>query len=168
MLLIKKKNKIRKNEWLYDWWKYSGHSSGRLWDILTYKLRFAFPEVTLATGSYVSYAGVTQILYYEKSSNKVYSINGGWNTPLKGDPSQIPKVHTPEANGASVLVPGFIAGVADAAAKFAKFPLSTLFEPALYFAENGFKLSTGMASAIKIYYNDITLLRTSEGMKWYL
>lgn len=98
----------------------------------------------------------------------MYSINGGWNTPLKGDPSQIPKVHTPEANGASVLVPGFIAGVADAAAKFAKFPLSTLFEPAMYFAENGFKMSVGMAFAIQMYYNDITLLRTSEGMQLYL
>ena len=101
----------------------------------------------MATGSYVSYAGVTQILYYEKSSDTLYSINGGWNTPLDGDPSQIPKVHTSGDNGASVLVPGFIAGVADAANKFAKFPLKTLFEPALYFAENGFKLSSGMAAS---------------------
>ena len=93
-------------------------------------------EITLATGSYVSYAGVTQILYYEKSSTRVFSINGGWNTPLHGDPSQIPKVHTTGNNGASVLVPGFIAGVVDAAQKFAKFPLKTLFEPALFFAEN--------------------------------
>ncbi|XP_078350937.1 glutathione hydrolase-like YwrD proenzyme isoform X2 [Oculina patagonica] len=126
-------------------------------------LATALTEVTLATGSYVSYAGVTQILYYEKSSNKVYSINGGWNTPLHGDPSQIPKVHTTGDNGASVLVPGFIAGVADAAAKFAKFPLKTLFEPALYFAENGFKMSIGMATLIKLNYNDVTLLRTSQG-----
>lgn len=121
-------------------------------------------EITLATGSYVSYAGVTQILYYEKSSDTLYSINGGWNTPIDGDPSQIPKVHTSGDNGASVLVPGFIAGVADAANKFAKFPLKTLFEPALYFAENGFKLSSGMAASIKLYYNDITLLRTTQGI----
>lgn len=94
----------------------------------------------------------------------MYSINGGWNTPLYGDPSQIPKVHTTGYNGASVLVPGFIAGVADAADKFAKFPLKTLFEPALYFAENGFKMSLGMAAAIKLYYNNITLLRTSQGI----
>ena len=128
-------------------------------------------EVTLATGSYVSYAGVTQILYYEKSSDRVYSINSGWNTPLHRDPSQIPKVHTSGDNGASVLVPGFIAGVADAANKFAKFPLKTLFEPALYFAENGFKLSSGMAASIKAYYNDITLLRTTQGicsiLEWF-
>ena len=117
----------------------------------------------LATGSYVSYAGVTLILYYEKSSNRVYSINGGWNTPLHGDPSQIPKVHTEGYNGASVLVPGFIAGVTEAAEKFAKFPLKTLFEPALYFAENGFKMPSGLAASMKLYYNKITLLRTTQG-----
>lgn len=126
-------------------------------------LATALAEVVLATGSYVSYAGVTLILYYEKSSNRVYSINGGWNTPLHGDPSQIPKVHTEGYNGASVLVPGFIAGVTEAAEKFAKFPLKTLFEPALYFAENGFKMPSGLAASMKLYYNKITLLRTTQG-----
>ena len=120
-------------------------------------------EITLATGSYVSYAGVTQILYYEKSSTRVFSINGGWNTPLHGDPSQIPKVQATGNNGASVLVPGFIAGVVDAAQKFAKFNLKTLFEPALFFAENGFKMFAGLANSIKLYYNNITLLRTVQG-----
>ena len=119
---------------------------------------FFLIEITLATGSYVSYAGVTQILYYEKSSTRVFSINGGWNTPLHGDPSQITKVHTTGNNGASVLVPGFIAGVVDAAQKFAKFPLKTLF-----FAENGFNMSAGLANSINLYYNNIALLRTAQG-----
>ena len=91
-------------------------------------------------------AGVAQIFYYEKSSNKVYSINGGWSI----------------YNGASVLVPGFIIGVIDAGEKVAKFPLKTLFEPALYFAENGSKMPSGLAGAIKLYYNKITLLRTTQ------
>lgn len=122
-------------------------------------------EVALATGSYVSYAGVTQILYYDKSSDRVYSVNGGWNAPLHGDPTQIPKVHTSGYNGASVLIPGFVSGVIDAANKFAKFPLKTLFEPAQYFAENGFKLPIGLATSIEQYYNEITLLRTKQGQK---
>lgn len=117
----------------------------------------------MATGPYVSYAGVSQILYYEKSSNRVYSINGGWNTALNGDPSQIPEVHTTGYNGASVLVPGFIAGVVEAAEKFAKFPFKTLCEPALYFAEKGFKMPAGLAASIALYYNEVTLLRTTKG-----
>ena len=118
-------------------------------------------EFTLATGSYVLYAGVTQILYYEKSSTRVFSINGGWNTPLHGDPSQIPKVHTTGNNGASVLVPGFIAGVVDAAQKFAKFPLETLFEPALFFSENGFKMSAKLANSRGRSTHDIMVVRFS-------
>ena len=107
------------------------------------------------------YAGVTQILYYEKSSTRVFSINGGWNTPLHGDPSQIPKVHTTGNNGASVLVPGFIAGVVDAAQKFAKFPLKTLFEPALFFSENGFKMSAKLANSRGRSSYDIMVVRFS-------
>ena len=118
-------------------------------------------EITLATGSYVLYAGVTQILYYEKSSTRVFSINGGWNTPLHGDPSQIPKVHTTGNNGASVLVPGFIAGVVDAAQKFAKFPLETVFEPALFFSENGFKMSAKLANSRGRSSHDIMVVRFS-------
>ena len=74
-----------------------------------------------------------------------------------------PKVQATGNNGASVLVPGFIAGVVDAAQKFAKFNLKTLFEPALFFAENGFKMFAGLANSIKLYYNNITLLRTAQG-----
>ena len=118
-------------------------------------------EFTLATGSYVLYAGVTQILYYEKSSTRVFSINGGWNTPLHGDPSQIPKVHTTGNNGASVLVPGFIAGVVDAAQKFAKFPLETLFELALFFSENGFEMSAKLANSRGRSTHDIMVVRFS-------
>ena len=126
-------------------------------------LIFIHSEVVLSSGSYVSFAGVANILYYDKATDKVYNVDGGWNTVLNQDPSKIPDVHTKEENGASVLIPGFIAGVSDAAEQFAKFPLSTLFEPALYFAQNGFKIPYGMASSIAKYYNDVTLLRTPEG-----
>jgi len=43
--------------------------------------------------------------------------------------------------------------------------LKTLFEPAQYFAENGFKLPIGLATSIEQYYNEITLLRTKQGQK---
>ena len=117
----------------------------------------------LAAGAYVSFAGVANILYYDKASDKVYNVEGGWNTVLNQDPNQIPSPQTAGPNGATVLVPGFMAGVADAADKFAKFPLSTLLEPALYFAEEGFKMPFGLALLIAQSYNDVTLLRTPQG-----
>ena len=91
----------------------------------------------------------------------MFSIIGGWNAPLHGDPSQIPKVHTTGNNGASVLVPGFIAGVVDAAQKFAKLPLETLFESALFFSENGFKMSAKLTNSRGRSTHDIMVVRFS-------
>lgn len=119
-------------------------------------------EVALATGSYVSYAGVTNILYYDHKTDKVYSLDGGWNIP-SNVPSNIPPVHSDGPNGATVLIPGFIAGVTEAAKRFAKFPLSTLLEPAIYFTEKGFKLPYWLYGSIYVNYNHKTLLRTPAG-----
>ena len=119
--------------------------------------------MALVSGAYVSYAGVTNIVYYDSNTSRTYHVDGGWNIPQTMDPSKIPPVHTPDDNGASVLVPGFFAGIAEAAEKFAKFSMSTLLEPALYFTEKGFKMTPLLAYLIKANYNNITLLRTAEG-----
>jgi len=68
---------------------------------------------------------------------------------------------TMERLGDSVLVPGFIAGMHEAV-EFAKFPLSSLLEPALYFAEKGFKMPHELSRMIQRHYEG-TLLRTDEG-----
>ncbi|KAK3730156.1 hypothetical protein QZH41_016930 [Actinostola sp. cb2023] len=125
-------------------------------------LATAITEVALAAGSYVSYAGVTNILYYDKKSDKVYSLDGGWDVPSI-IPTTIPPIHSDGPNGATVLIPGFIAGVVEAANKFAKFPLSVLLEPALFFTEKGFKVPWWLYGSIYVNYNSKTLLRTSEG-----
>lgn len=78
---------------------------------LTLLTRFFVTEVTLAAGSYVSFAGITEILYYKSSEDRVYSLDGGWNIPADLNADQIPPYHTTKPNGASVLVPGFFAGM---------------------------------------------------------
>ncbi|HTY64340.1 MAG TPA: hypothetical protein VMG30_18970 [Acidobacteriota bacterium] len=45
----------------------------------------ALTHITTVLGSYVSYAGITQILYFDAKSGKVYSIGAGWNCG-RGDP----------------------------------------------------------------------------------
>ncbi|XP_031558591.1 uncharacterized protein LOC116294999 [Actinia tenebrosa] len=125
-------------------------------------LSTAITEVALAAGSYVSYTGVTNILYYDRKTDKVYSLDGGWNIPSHVPPD-IPPVHSQGPNGATVLIPGFIAGVTEAAKRFAKFPLSTLLEPAIYFTEKGFKLPYWLYGSIYVNYNSKTLLRTPQG-----
>lgn len=42
----------------------------------------ALTQVATALGSYVSYAGVLQLLYYDAKSSRVYSLNAGWNSYL--------------------------------------------------------------------------------------
>jgi gamma-glutamyltranspeptidase/glutathione hydrolase len=58
------------------------------------------------------------------------------------DPATIPPNAGPDAkpSGRSALVPGFMAGVEAAHRRFGKLPFAKLFEPAIYYAENGFKL----------------------------
>src|ERR1039458_2389798 len=51
----------------------------------------ALTQVTTALGSYVSYAGILQLLYYDAQSGKVFSLNAGWNSYLREtDPKSIP------------------------------------------------------------------------------
>ena len=56
-----------------------------------------------------------------------------------------------------------IIGISAAVKRLANFELKELLEPALYFAENGFKLPNLLGALIAAYYNDITLLRTEDG-----
>lgn len=121
-------------------------------------------EITLAAGSHVSYAGAANILYYDSSTGETYNLDAGWNKPYYIDPAQIPEHHTELNNGATVLVPGFIAGVSTASEKYGLFPLSKLLEPALYFATKGFKLPSDLAEEIRKNYNQRGFLRTKEGM----
>ena len=68
-------------------------------------------EIVLTTGSFISFAGVTEILYYKSADEQVYSLDGGWNIPSGMVSSKILPIHTEKPNGASVLVPGFMAGI---------------------------------------------------------
>lgn len=127
----------------------------------------ALTDIVLSAGSFISFAGVTEILYYKNDDERVYSLDGGWNIPSHMDSSKILPLHTHKPNGASVLVPGFMAGVAAAVKRFANFNLETLLEPALYFAKNGFKVPGLLATLFKLYFNDVTLLRTEEGKRLF-
>jgi len=126
-------------------------------------LTTALTEIALAAGSHVSYAGAANILYYDSSTGDTYNIDGGWNKPYYIDPAQIPEHHSDRSNGASVLVPGFIAAVSSASEKYGILPLSKLLEPALYFATKGFRLPAHLAEEIRKNYNPSHLLRTKEG-----
>lgn len=110
-------------------------------------LATALAQIALAAGCYVSYAGIFFLTYYDAAEDKVYYLNAGFNTPLNElDPLSIP-ADTP--SGRSALVPGFFAGVEAAHERFGVLPLSTLFDPAIYFAEQGFELIEFLGTQIE-------------------
>lgn len=107
----------------------------------------AMTQICLAMGSWVSYAGIMTMVYYDAKADKVHFMFSGYNT-VQGetDPQSIPKMG--EASGRTALVPGFLAGVQAAHDKFGKVPFSQLFEPAIYFAENGIEVDSMHAAML--------------------
>jgi len=105
----------------------------------------ALTDITIKTGQSVSFAGFTNLLYYEAKTGKVYSMNAGWNAPMKeSDPASIPDFMSMTPSGRTALVPGFMKGIESAHQKFGKLPFDALFEPSIYFAENGIVVDNGL------------------------
>jgi len=115
----------------------------------------ALTQVTTQLGSVVSYAGIFTMLYYDAKAHQVYSMDAGYNSYLQEtDPRSIPasdlgplpvnSAPKPTAGGAKgreTLVPGFMAGVEAMHHRFGRLPFRDLFEPAVWYAENGVTIS---------------------------
>ncbi len=124
-------------------------------------LTTAITQVTLAAGSWVSYSGILTLVYYDAETGSVHSLNAGYDT-VRGerDPLSIPSANTEALipggdswsgtpSGRSALVPGFMAGVGAAHARFGTLPFASLFEPAIHYAEIGFQISPYLAGFIE-------------------
>jgi gamma-glutamyltranspeptidase/glutathione hydrolase len=132
----------------------------------------ALTQIATALGSYVSYAGIMQLVYFEAKSGKVYSLNAGWNSYL-GDtdpktiavanlgPLPFAKEATAGAEGRKTLVPGFMAGIEAMHTRFGLLPFSTLFQPAISYAENGIAVSPLQGAYFSMFGKYLT--RTAEG-----
>ncbi len=135
----------------------------------------ALTQIATELGSYVSYAGVLQLIYFDAKSNKVYSLGAGWNSyRAENDPRSIPvsalglpglstKDDT-NAEGRKTLVPGFMAGIEAMHNRFGKLPFQDLFQPAIWYAQNGVKVTPLLA----FYFSSQGkfLSRTPEGRQF--
>ncbi len=114
----------------------------------------ALTQIVEAAGSYVSFAGILSLTYYDASTGKVHSLNAGYNTPLdEKDPLSIPKMDETTTKGAAsgrtALVPGFMAGIQAAHDRFGKVPFAQLFQPAIDLADKGFTVDPLLAYFIQ-------------------
>ncbi len=134
----------------------------------------ALTQVTTALGSYVSDAGVLQLLYYDARTGQVLSLNAPWGTYREEtDPKSIPRDDmgplsfafkgqpTSGAEGRKTLVPGFMAGLQAMHDRLGRLPWGTLFEPSIWYAQHGVRVTPLLA-----YYfatRKQILERTPEG-----
>ncbi len=136
----------------------------------------ALTQVTAALGSYSSYAGLLKLLYYEAKAGKVYSLNAGYHSYLnETDPKTIPVSAAsvslerklpegPVPEGRKTLVPGFMAGIEAMHQRFGHLRFQELFQPAIWYAENGVTVSPLLATYFQT--REKHLSRTEEGRQF--
>lgn len=140
-------------------------------------LTTAITQVTLAAGTWVSYAGLMSVVHYDADSGRVYSLNAAYDT-VRGEtePLTIPAADffndmaggriAARPNGRQALVPGFMRGVEAAHGRFGKLPFAALFDPAIWYAERGFPLSSYQAEFFATRMDALT--RLPEGRAIFL
>ncbi len=102
-------------------------------------LTTSLAQIALSAGGAISYAGILTAVYYDSASGKVHALNAAYNTVRnETSPRTIPAA---VPSGRTVLVPGFMAGVEAMHRRFGKRPFASLFDPAIWIAENGVAIS---------------------------
>lgn len=139
----------------------------------------ALTEIATSLGSYVSYDGVMQLVYFEARTGKVWTLNAGWNSYRnETDPKSIPGADlslvgiartSPEAGadagaGRKTLVPGFMAGIDAMHHRFGRLPYAQLFAPAIWYSENGVAITPLLSAYFQLQGK--FLARTAEGRQF--
>ncbi len=119
----------------------------------------AMAQIVEVAGSYISFAGIQSMTYYDATTGKVHYLNAGYNIPIEEkDPLSIPKMDPLTGagipSGRTALVPGFMAGVQASHDRFGKLPFARLVEPSIALAEDGFEVDPLLAGFIA-YRKDV-------------
>lgn len=123
----------------------------------------ALTQVTRCLGSFVSYAGILQALYFDAATGRVHSLDGGWQSYAEEtEPQTIPKSNALDRDqGRKTLVPGFMASIDAFQKRFGSVPLAELLTPAIWYAENGVVITPSLASYFRSRERHLT--RTEAG-----
>ena len=132
-------------------------------------LTSALTQVALTAGAPISYFGIMSLVYYDASTDTVYTMNAEWNTVrAETEPMSIPggvDLSDPERgmlgrdpSGRTALVGGFMKGVGAAHERFGELPFGQLFQPAITVAEEGFPISEKMAGYWTLRAEDLARL----------
>ncbi len=117
----------------------------------------AMHQICLAAGSWVSYAGLMNVVYFEAATGKIYNMNASYDTVAgETDASTIPAPDFSkglrnvklEPNGRNVLVPGFLKGAEALVQRFGKLELSQVVAPSVKCASEGFTVQDGLVEQL--------------------
>ncbi len=113
-------------------------------------------QIVMSAGSAYTFAGTMSLLYYDATTNRVYSMGVPWRYPQEeNDPLNLPPPGS--LDGRTALVSGFMRGVEEAHQRFGVKSFSRIFAPAIDLAENGFKLGS-LAYEIEANWNILSRL----------
>jgi gamma-glutamyltranspeptidase/glutathione hydrolase len=129
----------------------------------------ALAQVALAMGAPISYFGIMSLVYHDAKTGKTHTMNAEWNTVAgETDPASIPGAidFSSKAalqgkgapSGRTALVGGFMKGVEAAHRKFGKLPFASLFDPAIYIADQGMPVTPFLAEIFAFRDADIRRL----------
>lgn len=130
-------------------------------------LTAALAQITLTAGAPISFAGIMTLIHFDASSGETATLNACWNTVREEkEPLTIPGftelsvsgLPESEVSGRTALVPGFMKGVEEAHRRFGRLAFAALFEPAVYWAENGFDVGEDLDWFIALRENDLRRL----------
>lgn len=125
----------------------------------------ALTQVARSLGSFVSYAGIAQVLYFDSKQGTVHSLDAGWATYLgETEPLTIPTQPLAPEQGRRTLVPGFMAGMESLQQRFGVLAFGDLFEPAIWYAEHGVTISPSLSAYFK--FREKELSRTESGRQF--
>jgi gamma-glutamyltranspeptidase/glutathione hydrolase len=111
-------------------------------------LSTALAQIVECGGSYVSFAGILSLVYFDAEAGRLHYLNAGFNVPRdENDPRSI--TSGGKSPGRSVLVPGFMAAVQAAHDRFGKLSRQRVFAPAIMSADAGFKVSRLLAALLQ-------------------
>ncbi len=140
-------------------------------------------QITTQLGSVVSFGGILSLVYYDAKTDKVYSLDAGYQSYRnEKDPRTIPVADMGPLNatfqalrgaakpgastekGRETLVPGLMAGVEAMHKRFGRLPFPELFEPAIWYAEQGVAINPQLAGCFNL--RKTFLARTPEGKQF--
>ena len=117
----------------------------------------ALTQIALNAGAVISYFGIINMMHYDAATGAMVSMDATWNT-VQGEtePMSIPGTADfsdlfayKRPSGRTALVGGFMKGLEAAHRRYGKLPFEQLFQPAIYIAERGIKLSEKTADFFK-------------------